>query len=102
LESSPPPKKKQKKKSVELSDAALAAKLQAEENVRSSRATRGGVAKRKTPVKKVKKERKKKSRARVGSEDDSDAEGAEKKESKPRTGGFHVSFLLSRHVEFAV
>jgi upstream activation factor subunit UAF30 len=90
LESSPPPKKKHKK-SVELSDAALAAKLQAEENVRTSRATRGGSTKRKTPVKKVKKERKKKSRARVGSDDDSDAESGDKKEPKPRTGGFHVS-----------
>jgi upstream activation factor subunit UAF30 len=85
---SPPPKKKHKK-SVELSDAALAARLQAEENIRNGRATRG-VAKRKAPVKKVKKERKKKSKVRVGSEDDSDAESGEKKDVV-RTGGFHVS-----------
>jgi upstream activation factor subunit UAF30 len=97
---SPPPKKKHKKShSVELSDAALAARLQAEENGRMARATRGGnSAKRKTLVKKGKKEpkkKKKKSKARVGSGDDSDLEsGVEKKEVK-RTGGFHVSHFLS-------
>lgn len=91
LESSPPPKKKQKaSRSTEDSDAAFAARLQAEEN-RARRATRGAATgKRKAaPAKKVKKERKKKSKARVGSDEDSDVEGGEKKEVK-RNGGFHV------------
>lgn len=92
LESPPPPKKKQKaSRSTEDSDAAFAARLQAEEN-RAGRATRGAATgKRKAaPAKKVKKEKKKKSKARVGSDEDSDVEGGEKKEVK-RNGGFHVS-----------
>lgn len=91
LESSPPPKKKPKaSRSTEDSDAAFAARLQAEEN-RAGRATRGAATgKRKAaPAKKVKKEKKKKSKARVGSDEDSDVEGGEKKEVK-RNGGFHV------------
>jgi upstream activation factor subunit UAF30 len=95
LEASPPPKKKQKaSRSTEDSDAAFAARLQAEENMRTSRATRGAATgKRKAaPGKKAKKEKKKKSKARVGSDEDSDVEGGEKKEVK-RNGGFHVSFF---------
>jgi upstream activation factor subunit UAF30 len=96
LEASPPPKKKPKaSRSTEDSDAAFAARLQAEEN-RAGRATRGAATgKRKAaPGKKVKKEKKKKSKARIGSEEDSDVEGGEKKEVK-RNGGFHVGFLES-------
>lgn len=94
LQSSPPPKKKQKaSRSTEDSDAAFAARLQAEEN-RAGRATRGAATgKRKAaPGKKVKKEKKKKSKARVGSDEDSDVDGGEKKEVK-RNGGFHVRIL---------
>ncbi|KAF2435060.1 SWIB-domain-containing protein, partial [Tothia fuscella] len=87
----PPPKKKHKKsRSVELSDAALAARLQAEENGRTGRATRGAANGKRKPVKKVKGERKKKkSKARVGSDDDSSAEGNGEKKEVKRTGGFH-------------
>jgi upstream activation factor subunit UAF30 len=89
---SPVPVKKRKHKvsqSVEETDAAYAARLQAEENGRSSRATRGGGTKRKTAsTKKREKKPKKKSKNRVGSEDDSDAATGEEKEVK--TTGFHV------------
>ena len=92
---SPSPKKKHKKNmSVEDADAAYAARLQAEENSRA-RSTRGGGAKRKPVVKKENKKRK--SKNRVGSDDDSDAEGSPKKEVN-RNSGFHVS-LDWEHVE---
>jgi len=85
---SPSPKKKHKKNmSVEDADAAYAARLQAEENSRA-RSTRGGGTKRKPVVKKENKKRK--SKNRVGSDDDSDAEGSPKKEVN-RNSGFHVS-----------
>jgi upstream activation factor subunit UAF30 len=98
LEQSPPRKKKQKKsKTVEDDDAAFAAKLQAEENLRSrARSTRGGNTKKRAPVVKKKKE-KKKSANRIKDEDDSDigsGSGSEKKSPK-RTGGFHVSSLIN-------
>jgi upstream activation factor subunit UAF30 len=85
---SPSPKKKHKKRmSVEDADAAYAARLQAEENGRA-RSTRGGGAKRKPMIKKEKKKRK--SQNRVGSDDDSDAEGSPKK-GVNRNSGFHVN-----------
>ena len=100
-----PPKKKQKKARKEVSaedeDAAFAAKLQAEENMRSrARSTRGGNTKKKAPLPKKKKEKKKKSSNRVKDEDDSDiasGSGAEKK-SPSRKGGFHVcsTFVVLR------
>lgn len=83
-----PPKKK--KRIDHDSDAAYAAKLQAQENSRI-RSTRGGGPKA-TPAKK-KKTPKKKTSAKVRAEDDSDIEGSgsETKERKVnRTGGFHV------------
>jgi upstream activation factor subunit UAF30 len=88
--SSPRPKKHRPSKSIEDADAAYAARLQAEENGRARSTRGGGVTKRKpivkrTPFKKVKT----KSKAKVGSDDDSDAaSGAEKEVT--RTGGFHV------------
>jgi upstream activation factor subunit UAF30 len=93
---SPVPKKVKKSKGPKPdeveSDEQIAARLQAEFNAQtSSRATRGGGTKRKTPAKKVTKT-KKKSAAKVGAEDDSDLEGtsgAEKPE-KEKKGGFHV------------
>jgi upstream activation factor subunit UAF30 len=89
-----PPKKKVKKTKVkdEDDDAAFAARLQAEENARMGRATRGGNTKRKAPAPK-KPKTKKKSSTRIKDEDDSDiasGSGGEKK-SPSRKGGFHVS-----------
>lgn len=91
----PPPKKKNKKTKVkdEDDDAAFAARLQAEENARMGRATRGGNTKRKAPA--PKKKAKKKSANKVKDDDDSDVgsgSGGEKK-SPSRKGGFHVSFI---------
>ena len=94
VKDSPPPKKK-KKVADHDSDAAFAAKLQAQENGRV-RSTRGGGAKP-TPAKK-KKTPKKKTNAKVKAEDDSDLEGSdvEVKERKVnRNGGFHVRPGLS-------
>ncbi|CAI6341593.1 unnamed protein product [Periconia digitata] len=96
-ENTPPAKKHRKVKSAEDEDAAYAAKLQAEENLRSrARSTRGGNTKKKAaPQKKTK--TKKKSSNRVKDEDDSDlgsGSGAEKK-SPSRKGGFHKPMALS-------
>ncbi|KAL8713569.1 MAG: hypothetical protein Q9220_002431, partial [cf. Caloplaca sp. 1 TL-2023] len=80
------PKKKRKRSPVD-EDAAFAAKLQAEENIRA-RPTRGGGPKKVAPIKK-KKTPKKKTADRVDAADDSDldSEAAEKKVN--RSGGFH-------------
>ncbi|KAF1950675.1 SWIB-domain-containing protein [Byssothecium circinans] len=100
LDDSPPKKKPKKVRSAEDEDAAYAAKLQAEENMRSGRArsTRGGNTRKKAPlVKKGKTKAKKKSSNRVKDEDDSDiasGSGAEKKSSS-RKGGFHKPMALS-------
>lgn len=89
----PPPKKKVKK-SGGLSDAELAARLQAEENSRARTSRSGGVGSggsgsgkkaRSTPVKKSKK----KSAARITGSDDSDVDTGEEKPVK-RNGAFHV------------
>ncbi|KAL1793348.1 hypothetical protein ACET3X_008330 [Alternaria dauci] len=93
-----PPKKKVKKTKVkdEDDDAAFAARLQAEENARMGRATRGGNTKRKAPAPK-KTKTKKKSSTRIKDEDDSDVasgSGGEKK-SPSRKGGFHKPMALS-------
>lgn len=88
IKDSPPPKKK--KRIDHDSDAAFAARLQAQENSRI-RSTRGGGPKA-TPAKK-KKTPKKKTSTKVKAEDDSDLEGSgsEIKEKKVnRSGGFHV------------
>jgi upstream activation factor subunit UAF30 len=89
-DSAPPPKKAKKSKAAEDDDAAFARKLQAEENARSGRATRGGNTRNKAPL--PKKKTKKKSSNRVKDEDDSDiASGSEKEKKSPsRKGGFHV------------
>lgn len=89
----PPPKHKRKRTPTD-DDAAFAAKLQAEENVRA-RPTRGGGPKKVAPVKK-KKTPKKKTAVRVDAADDSDldSEAAEKKVN--RSGGFHVGGLFGR------
>ena len=89
VKDSPPPKKK-KKVMEHDSDAAYAAKLQAQENSRI-RSTRGGGSKP-TPAKK-KRTPKKKTAAKVKAEDDSDLDGSgtDVKEKKVnRSGGFHV------------
>ena len=88
VRASPVPKKK--KKIDRDSDAAFAAKLQAQENSRM-RATRGGGPKKAGPVKK--KMPKKKTSAKVKAEDDSDLDGSgsEVKEKKiNRNSAFHV------------
>ncbi|EOA80808.1 hypothetical protein ACJQWK_09858 [Exserohilum turcicum] len=95
LDDHAPPKKKTKKPKVkdEDDDAAFAARLQAEENARMGRATRGGNTKRRAPA--PKKKAKKKSSNRV--DDDSDVgsgSGGEKK-SPSRKGGFHKPMALS-------
>lgn len=88
VKDSPPPKKK--KKIERDSDAAYAAKLQAEENART-RSTRGGGPKA-PPVKKKKKIQKKKTSAKVKAEDDSDIDGSGSDvKEKVRSGGFHAS-----------
>ncbi|USP79921.1 Upstream activation factor subunit spp27 [Curvularia clavata] len=97
VEDNPPPKKKNKKTKAkdEDDDAAFAARLQAEENARMGRATRGGNTKRKAPA--PKKKTKKKSSNKVKDEDDSDigsGSGGEKK-SPTRKGGFHKPMALS-------
>lgn len=89
LQESPAPKKK--RKIDHDSDAAYAAKLQAQENGRI-RSTRGGGSKKASLGKK--KSPKKKTASKVKAEDDSDLEGSgsEAKEKKVnRSGGFHVS-----------
>lgn len=82
----PPPKKK-RKPSIDA-DAALAAKLQAEEE-RMARPTRGGASRKAAPVKKKRKRVKKE---RITGSDDSDMDEDGNKPQKPkRETGFHVS-----------
>ena len=93
VKSSLPPKKK--KKTERDSDAAYAAKLQAQENART-RMTRGGGPK--APPAKKKKTPKKKTSAKVKAEDDSDLDGSGSDgKEKVRTGGFHVSLRCQLH-----
>ncbi|PMD39459.1 SWIB-domain-containing protein [Hyaloscypha variabilis F] len=90
-----PPKKKRKQTSKQDSDAKLAAMLQAQENSRVSRSTRGGGNKK--VVKKTPKKPRKKSEKKVRAEDDSEIEvgsDGEVKE-KVRKGGFHKLYHLS-------
>lgn len=88
VKDSPHPKKK--KKTERDSDAAYAAKLQAQENART-RSTRGGGPKA-PPAKKKKMTPKKKTPAKVKAEDDSDIDGSESDgKEKVRSGGFHAS-----------
>jgi len=90
------PLKKKRKASVDA-DAALAAKLQAEEE-RLARPTRGGVNRKAAPVKKKKKKVKK---ARVTGSDDSDLDEDGDKPEKPRKNtGFHVSQFRVATKEF--
>ena len=79
------PKKKARKQDAEEDDAAYAARLQREENSKA-RPTRAGATRKAAPVK-----RKKKSAVKVKDGSDVETNG----ESKPRTGGFHVSRLSS-------
>lgn len=90
VDDSAPPKKKRKANAVD--DAALAAKLQAEERMKA-RPTRGGGTRKAAPVKK-KTTPKKKTQARVTGSDDSDV--AESPRVVNRNTGFHVGRLLSR------
>jgi len=89
-----PPKKRRKEPSVDA-DAALAARLQAEEDKRA-RPTRGGSSRKSAPVKK--KTPKKKTAARVRGSDESVADDSST-EKKPKNTGFNVgtSSRLLRH-----
>lgn len=92
----PPPRKKRKAEPLDA-DAAFAAKLQAEENIRA-RPTRGGANRKDLMAKKKKKSPKKKTANKVKAEDDSDIDGSgsEVEGKKPiRSGGFHVRFFSS-------
>jgi upstream activation factor subunit UAF30 len=90
-----PPKKKRKQPSKQDSDAKLAAMLQAQENSRVSRSTRG--AGNKKVVKKTPKKPRKKSEKKVKAEDDSDIEVGSDGEVKEKVkkGGFHKLYHLS-------
>ena len=82
------------------SDAAFAAKLQAQENGRI-RSTRGGGPKKAVSAKKKSPKKKKKTSAKVKAEDDSDLDGSgsDVKERKVnRSGGFHVSRLMPKWI----
>ena len=85
------PKKKVKRAAKELDDAQLAAKLQAQENLKA-RPTRGGATKKSAHRKKAPR---KKSEKKVNAADDSDIEVDEdgNVKEKPKKGGFHVGFL---------
>ena len=81
-----PPKKKRKAGGED--DAAIAARLQAEED-RKARSTRGAGGRKTAPTKKKKTPRKK-SKNRIGSDDDSDVNGEAKPEKPKSNTGFHV------------
>ncbi|RMZ80646.1 hypothetical protein DV738_g2631, partial [Chaetothyriales sp. CBS 135597] len=82
-----PPKKRRKPDAED--DAAIAARLQAEED-RLARPTRGGTSRKAAPTKK-KKKTPRKSKNRLGSEEDSDL-GGEDKPKKPKSNtGFNAS-----------
>ena len=97
----PSPRKKKKVDHYVVDDAALAARLQAEENSRA-RPTRNGMNRKTVTIKKKKKSNpKKKTSDKVKAEDDSDlldsgSEGTEKKIN--RSGGFHVIAFLHNHL----
>ena len=91
-----PPKKKRKEKDDSIEDdAAIAARLQAEEN-RASRPSRGGAPRKAAPAKK-KKAPKKKTANKVTASDDSDVEEGDgtKKRKVNRETGFHKPMNLS-------
>ncbi|KAJ5676053.1 hypothetical protein N7462_008950 [Penicillium macrosclerotiorum] len=89
-DASPPPKKRKPDADVDA-DAAFAAKLQAEENMRA-RTTRGASTRRAAPKKKTKAKTSKK----VKAEDDSDIEsGSTKKREVNRSGAFFKELVLS-------
>ena len=81
------PSAKKRKTKVE-DDAALAARLQAEEE-RMARPTRGGTSRKAAPTKKKTPKKKQKTSARVGASDDSDIDSSESPKPQRNTG-FHV------------
>ena len=90
----PPPRKKQKTGKAE-SDAAMAARLQAEENGRA-RPTRGGSSrsstkKKSSSVRKSPKKKKNKSESKINEDDDSaENSTSEEKKTSKRGGAFNV------------
>ena len=100
LSGATPPKKV--RKTVKTSDAALAARLQAEENTRA-RPTRGGATRKRAPVQKKPSKRKSKSADKIGEEDDSDLEdGSAGEKAKKRNGAFHVCSFASLNVSLCL
>ncbi|KAK2733727.1 hypothetical protein FQN57_001954 [Myotisia sp. PD_48] len=89
---STPPKKKRKDDTVD-SDAAFAARLQAEENLRA-RPTRGASTRKSAPAKKRKAPSKTAKKVKASDDSDLEVSGAEKREVV-RTGGFHKPLTLS-------
>jgi len=87
---------KRKKKSGVDADALYAAKLQAEED-KLARPTRGGNARKSAPTKK-KRSPKKKTSTRVRASDDSEMDGSESGERKPKNTGFHVGQTLTSRI----
>ncbi|KAK5173562.1 uncharacterized protein LTR77_002243 [Saxophila tyrrhenica] len=95
---SPPAKKPKKAPKVKTeTDEQIAKRMQAEFNASSGRATRGGGVTKRKPVAKKVKTPKKKSKAKVNSDDDSEVHNSDSdaKEAKVRKGGFHKPMHLS-------
>ncbi|KAL1956136.1 hypothetical protein VTO42DRAFT_7571 [Malbranchea cinnamomea] len=95
IDQSPPAKKQKSNNDTVDLDAILAAKLQAEENLRA-RPTRGAAARKAAPVQKKKAPSKAKGSKKISPKDDSDLDhsGSEPKKVN-RSGGFHKPLNLS-------
>lgn len=93
-----PPAKKKKTDSNDTldSDAAFAARLQAEENLRA-RPTRGGATRKAAPQRKKATPKKAKTPKKIKAEDDSDIDSSDAPKEVKRTGGFHVRIAYSKH-----
>lgn len=92
--STPQPKKRVKQEAPEDSDAAFAARLQAEEDS-CSRSTRGSATRKRKPVKAATTSARKKAKSatKITSKDDSDVETGD--EPKEKKGAFHKPYALS-------
>ncbi len=95
---SPPPAKKAKKAKAPVAtietDEEIAKRMQAELNA-PMRSTRGGGATKKKNLVKKGKTPKKKSKAKINSDDDSEVGGADSdKPEREKKGGFHVSLSI--------
>lgn len=95
---SPPPKKSKKvSKSVAETDEELAKRMQAELNAPSRSTRNAGTTKRKPVAKRsTKATPKKKSKAKINSDDDSNVSDSGEKPEKEKKGGFHKPMILSQ------